>query len=86
MAPVRPQAAQNSLGTPLSELDLVDNLRRSPDKSRRPSDVVLVRRRMFYARPALTARGRIQTGFQQIRTIAPLFPFIWNHADVEQMS
>lgn len=35
--------------------------------ARKPSDITLVRNRIFYARPSLTAKGRIHVGFKHIR-------------------
>lgn len=44
-------------------------------RCRKPSDITLVRSRIFYAKPTLTARGLVQAGFKHIRMIVTtLFP------------
>ncbi|KAK2592858.1 Telomerase reverse transcriptase [Conoideocrella luteorostrata] len=55
-------------GIPLSELDLTGKPR-IPHEPRGLSDISLVRNRIFYAKPTLTARGRIQPGFKHIHVL-----------------
>ncbi|KAF4510782.1 hypothetical protein G6O67_002648 [Ophiocordyceps sinensis] len=55
-------------GAPLSELDLSNGSLTSrldcPPAARRLSDIAIMRRHLFYARPTLTARGRTQPGYR----------------------
>ncbi|KYK55586.1 telomerase reverse transcriptase [Drechmeria coniospora] len=57
-------------GMPLAELDLSRN-RSSPAEitARKPSDITLVRSRIFYAKPTLTARGRVHFGYKHIHVL-----------------
>ena len=59
----------------MSELEL-SNSSPALDPKGRPaarklSDIILVRNRIFYAKPALTARGRVQVGYKHIRIVLP---------------
>ena len=59
-------------GAPLYDLDMSRNApcNREPESTcRKPSDITLVRSRTLYAKPALTARGFVQTGFKHIRML-----------------
>ncbi|PNY25820.1 Telomerase reverse transcriptase, partial [Tolypocladium capitatum] len=60
-------------GLPLSELELSNGIPPlNPDgrpAARKPSDIMLVRSRIFYAKPALTARGRVHVGFRHIHVL-----------------
>lgn len=72
-------------GTPISELDphisetsavvqhtaKVGATNTKTEKS--PSDIVFIRSRMLYARPALNARGLVHPGFKHIRRIVTPF-------------
>ncbi|KAL7935256.1 Telomerase ribonucleoprotein complex RNA binding domain-containing protein [Trichoderma chlorosporum] len=53
-------------GIPLSELET-----KAPDHtlSRKLSDITLVRSRIFYAKPATTAKGLVQAGFKHIHAL-----------------
>ncbi|KAG5926155.1 hypothetical protein E4U42_003572 [Claviceps africana] len=55
-------------GLPLSELDARGNAQESCTP-RGPADIVLVRSRIFYGRPTLTARGRVQHGYKHIHVL-----------------
>ncbi|EXV02575.1 telomerase ribonucleoprotein complex - RNA binding domain protein [Metarhizium robertsii] len=55
-------------GIPLSELQFGGN-RSSSNEPRKSSDISLVRSRIFYARPVLTARGRVRHGFKSIHVL-----------------
>ncbi|TWU77862.1 hypothetical protein ED733_003460 [Metarhizium rileyi] len=56
-------------GIPLSELDLCGN-RSSSNEPRKLSDILLVRSRIFYAKPAVSGRGRTaQSGFKPIHVL-----------------
>lgn len=63
-------------GVPLSELDLPGGAasltKANSNELRKPADVTLVRSRIFYAKPSLTAKGTIQSGLKHIRKSAPL--------------
>ncbi|KAJ3526128.1 hypothetical protein NM208_g11338 [Fusarium decemcellulare] len=60
-------------GIPLSELDLpggaVSLGKASANECRKSSDITLVRSRIFYAKPSLTARGLVQPGFKHIHVL-----------------
>ncbi|POR39451.1 Telomerase reverse transcriptase [Tolypocladium paradoxum] len=60
-------------GVPLSELELSSNPPAlNPNgrpAARKPSDITFVRSRIFYAKPALTARGRVQAGYKHIHVL-----------------
>ncbi|KND89489.1 Telomerase reverse transcriptase [Tolypocladium ophioglossoides CBS 100239] len=60
-------------GLPLSELELSNNAPalgpNGRPTARKPSDITLVRSRIFYARPVLTARGRVRAGFKHIHVL-----------------
>lgn len=51
-------------GIPLSELDY--NLQSGV---RKPAEITIVRSRIFYAKPATTAKGLVHAGFKHIRTL-----------------
>ncbi|KAG6001439.1 hypothetical protein E4U21_004328 [Claviceps maximensis] len=55
-------------GLPLSELDFPGNARESR-KPRGLANIVLVRSRIFYGKPALTARGRVQYGYKHMHVL-----------------
>ncbi|GAB0139569.1 hypothetical protein EsHS_00000218 [Epichloe bromicola] len=57
-------------GLPLSDLNTRSNSQ-IPRMPRGLADILLVRSRIFYGKPALTARGRLQHGYKHIRR--PLF-------------
>ena len=69
-------------GTPISELDphtsetsaavqhTVKAGVKSTQTEKSPSDIVFIRSRMLYARPALNARGLVHPGFKHIRKTA----------------
>lgn len=63
--------ADNCAGNPISETDIFSSGAVSGQQPRseaqRPSDITLVRSRIFYAKPALTAKGLVQPGFKHIR-------------------
>ncbi|OAA73491.1 Telomerase ribonucleoprotein complex - RNA-binding domain protein [Cordyceps fumosorosea ARSEF 2679] len=59
-------------GTPISELE--HGLKRDDGSKiaqlpRKVSEITIVRSRMFYARPALTSRGRIRAGYRHIHVL-----------------
>ncbi|KAL6800295.1 hypothetical protein J3E68DRAFT_269148 [Trichoderma sp. SZMC 28012] len=54
-------------GIPLSELDAISLDQNSKPQIRKPSDITIVRSRIFYAKPATTAKGLVQAGFKHIR-------------------
>lgn len=60
-------------GIPLSELDLSGNassLRKDGlPQCRKPAEITLVRSRIFYAKPSLTSRGLVQSGFKHIHVL-----------------
>ena len=60
-------------GLPLSELEVNGVATRehviSETEPRRLSEITLVRNRLFYARPSLTAKGRIRMGLKHIRML-----------------
>ncbi|CAM1506740.1 Fc.00g063810.m01.CDS01 [Cosmosporella sp. VM-42] len=60
-------------GNPLSELDLPGSAlsmgRVVEDGGRKPGDITLMRSRIFYAKPALTAKGLVQPGFKHIHVL-----------------
>jgi hypothetical protein len=39
----------------------------SKSEARKPIDITLVRSRIFYAKPSLTAQGLVQPGYKHIR-------------------
>ena len=47
-------------------------------KGRRASDIIFVRSRIFYAKPAITAHGRVHIGFKHIRSCCR--PFLRSEA------
>lgn len=47
-------------------METLDALKKK-DAPRKPNEVVFVRRRMFYSRPALNAKGEPKMGLQHIR-------------------
>lgn len=55
----------------MSEIDLNGNptIADKPSKPvcRKPLEITLVRSKIFYAKPTLTARGLVQAGFKHIR-------------------
>ncbi|KAG5978328.1 hypothetical protein E4U55_006241 [Claviceps digitariae] len=55
-------------GLPLSELNTRGNAQKSRTH-RGLADVVLIRSRTFYGKPALTARGRVQHGYKHIHVL-----------------
>ncbi|KHN99861.1 telomerase reverse transcriptase [Metarhizium album ARSEF 1941] len=55
-------------GIPVSELELSGS-RSNPNQPRKPSEITLIRSRIFYAKPALAARGRVQPGFKPIHVL-----------------
>ncbi|EFY88706.1 telomerase reverse transcriptase, putative [Metarhizium acridum CQMa 102] len=55
-------------GIPFSELEFSGN-RSSPNEPRKLSDISLVRSRIFYSKPPLAARGRVQHGFKPIHVL-----------------
>lgn len=57
-------------GNPISEVDVRSD--KKPAGSginipRKPSEITLVKSRMFYARPPMTSKGHIQPGYRHIR-------------------
>ncbi|KAM6484038.1 hypothetical protein HDV62DRAFT_311680 [Trichoderma sp. SZMC 28011] len=54
-------------GIPISELDAISLDQNSKPQIRKPSDITIVRSRIFYAKPATTAKGLVQAGFKHIR-------------------
>ncbi|KAF5660987.1 telomerase reverse transcriptase [Fusarium heterosporum] len=60
-------------GIPLADLDLpgdsVSLVEGLKSQVRRPSDITLVRSRIFYAKPSLTAKGLVQPGFKHIHVL-----------------
>ncbi|KAJ6445860.1 RING-finger domain containing protein [Purpureocillium lavendulum] len=60
-------------GYPLSELELSKPASAlaavAQTRVKRPSDITFVRSRIFYAKPAITARGRVQIGFKHIHIL-----------------
>jgi hypothetical protein len=56
---------------PLAELDLhggsLSMAKESKGEARKPIDITLVRSRIFYAKPSLTAQGHVQPGYKHIR-------------------
>ncbi|DAA73918.1 TPA_exp: putative Telomerase reverse transcriptase [Trichophyton benhamiae CBS 112371] len=55
-------------GTTLSSMETLDALKKK-DAPRKPNEVVFVRRRMFYSRPALNAKGEPKMGLQHIHVL-----------------
>ncbi|KAF7562172.1 hypothetical protein G7046_g1967 [Stylonectria norvegica] len=55
-------------GTPLSETELPGSALLLP-MCRKPADITLVRSRIFYAKPSLTAMGLVQPGFKHIHVL-----------------
>ncbi|RGP76336.1 telomerase reverse transcriptase [Fusarium sporotrichioides] len=60
-------------GVPLAELDLpggnVSLTKGSAYEVRKPTDITLVRSRIFYAKPSLTTNGFIQDGYKHIHVL-----------------
>ncbi|QGI75914.1 unnamed protein product [Fusarium fujikuroi] len=60
-------------GVPLAELDLhggsLSMAEGSKSEARKPIDITLVRSRMFYAKPSLTAQGHVQPGYKHIHVL-----------------
>ncbi|KAF5623318.1 telomerase reverse transcriptase [Fusarium sp. NRRL 52700] len=59
-------------GVPLAELDLHEgslSARGSKTEARKPIDITLVRSRIFYAKPSLTAQGHVQSGYKHIHVL-----------------
>ncbi|KAF4948179.1 hypothetical protein FSARC_13818 [Fusarium sarcochroum] len=60
-------------GVPLAELDLpggsVSLSKGSTSEVRKPADITLVRSRIFYAKPSLTAKGLVQPGYKHIHVL-----------------
>lgn len=54
-------------GIPLSELDGGTSNLNSKTQPRKPTEITLVRSRIFYAKPATTAKGLVHAGFKHIR-------------------
>ncbi|EZG03238.1 hypothetical protein H106_06732 [Trichophyton rubrum CBS 735.88] len=55
-------------GTTLSSMETLDALKKK-DEPRKPNEIVFVRRRMFYSRPALNAKGEPKMGLQHIHVL-----------------
>ncbi|PFH59674.1 hypothetical protein XA68_12026 [Ophiocordyceps unilateralis] len=56
-------------GAPLPTVLLSNSVHGSPHAARKPSDITLVRSRVFYSRPALTAIGRVRFGFSPFHVL-----------------
>ncbi|OPB46795.1 telomerase reverse transcriptase [Trichoderma guizhouense] len=56
-------------GIPLSELDATSLDHNSKPHICKPSDITIVRSRIFYAKPATTAKGLVQAGFKHIHAL-----------------
>ncbi|KAL7761636.1 hypothetical protein ACKLNR_008171 [Fusarium oxysporum f. sp. zingiberi] len=60
-------------GVPLAELDLhgggLSMTKGSKSEARKPIDITLVRSRIFYAKPSLTAQGLAQPGYKHIHVL-----------------
>ncbi|RDA84438.1 hypothetical protein CP532_2149 [Ophiocordyceps camponoti-leonardi (nom. inval.)] len=57
-------------GAPLSTVSTPNSIRGSPPPAtRKPSDITLVRSRVFYSRPVLDAVGRFRPGFSPFRKL-----------------
>ncbi|KAJ4159075.1 Telomerase reverse transcriptase [Fusarium oxysporum] len=60
-------------GVPLAELDLhgggLSMTKGSKSEARKPIDITLVRSRIFYAKPSLTAQGLVQPGYKHIHVL-----------------
>ncbi|UNI21054.1 RNA-directed DNA polymerase [Purpureocillium takamizusanense] len=60
-------------GLPLSELDLSKPASAlaaaAQTEAKRASDIIFVRSRIFYAKPAITAQGRVHIGFKHIHVL-----------------
>ncbi|UKZ53736.1 hypothetical protein TrVGV298_007534 [Trichoderma virens] len=56
-------------GIPLSELDTKASDHTLKSQMRKPSDITIVRSRIFYAKPATTAKGLVQAGFKHIHAL-----------------
>ncbi|RDA96012.1 hypothetical protein CP533_5880, partial [Ophiocordyceps camponoti-saundersi (nom. inval.)] len=57
-------------GAPLSTVPLPNSIHGSlPPTTRKPSDITLVRSRVFYSRPLLTAVGRVRPGFSPFHVL-----------------
>lgn len=67
-------------GIPLSELDTKTPDHTLKSQIRKPSDITIVRSRMFYAKPATTAKGLVHAGFKHIRR-SKVFLYIYNLGD-----
>lgn len=70
-------AANIQTGNPISDLEYGVEGKKdatSTEKFRKPSEITLMRSRMFYARPPMTSKGHIQPGFRHIRE-SPGRPF-----------
>ncbi|RSL70645.1 hypothetical protein CEP53_001789 [Fusarium sp. AF-6] len=74
-------------GVPLSELDLpggnVSLGNGSSNECRKPTDITLVRSRIFYAKPSLTSRGSIQPGYKHIHVLNR-YPRVPDPSDPQQ--
>ncbi|PON23951.1 telomerase reverse transcriptase [Trichoderma gamsii] len=55
-------------GIPLSELDAGTPNPSLKPQPRKPTEITLVRSRIFYAKPTTTAKGLVHAGFKHIRT------------------
>lgn len=64
------------LGIPISEHDLSANAARLevkvPQSQPKPNNIILVRSRIFYAKPAFATTGLVRPGFKHIREKAHL--------------
>lgn len=64
-------ASLTFVGVPLAELDLpggnVSLNKGSACEVRKPTDITLVRSRIFYAKPSLRTNGLVQAGYKHIR-------------------
>ncbi|OTA01947.1 hypothetical protein A9Z42_0022850 [Trichoderma parareesei] len=56
-------------GVPLSELDTKTQDDVSKSRVRKPSEITLVRSRIFYAKPTTTAKGSVHAGFKHIHAL-----------------
>jgi telomerase reverse transcriptase len=72
------------LGFPLSEVQFTRD-EAAATCARKLSDISLVRSRIFYAKPALTAKGLVQAGFKHIRELPGARKLSVTCADVEDV-
>ena len=67
-------------GNPISEVDVRSDKKPTGsdrDNLRKPSEITLVKSRMFYARPPMTSKGHIQPGYRHIReSVLPCSSFV----------